>query len=631
MAPAFCLFSIYAAVFVSALFLPQTFYLITAALTFICVLWISNLALSSLVGAYRLRQGTSTNWQAALDDLPQEEVSSVFHIVILPNFRENERMLKETLENIGRSAIARTSIHVVLAMEAREGPECHEKADRLRKQTSHLFADVIATFHPEGIDGEVAGKSSNTQWAFRETLRQYGPKLPRDLSKVFLTVGDADTLWHPHYFAALTVQGLRTPVPERAWTIWQPPILLVRNIFDVPAMTRASAHATLIFELAALANQLFFPAFAYSAYSMTLALATHPEVDGWDVDVIAEDHHMFCKCYFAALWEKAHGLKDGGSRTPQAAITPQVKVQAIHLPAVSYLVQSSEGYCASLLARFQQARRHSQGVIELGYVFLQYARLVWNIGFMQLPMRTHTAIWSIALKIHTLHITSTAQCFALIMATISTFVPSALRWLLGGGLQRLLAQSAGIIATLQDSWGTLNLAQQALATSAGHIPIVTLLYSFTCWVVIRDLFDGRYYRLAKEADPARPSSKLDKDDSSSDCSLSPVEYRPELKSKDDASSDGSSTTAGSYSELKCKEGSNSSLSETVTDASEPVYVQGSGPWMSCIGLFLHIFSDTAFVGYSAIFFFAVIPVVLAAWSLFRRGTDFEYIVALKPE
>lgn len=25
-------------------------------------------------------------------------------------------------------------------------------------------------------------------------------------------------------------------------------------------------------------------------YSMTLALASHPEVDGWDVDVIAEDY-----------------------------------------------------------------------------------------------------------------------------------------------------------------------------------------------------------------------------------------------------------------------------------------------------------------------------------------------------
>merc|ERR1719197_2089259 len=103
-------------------------------------------------------------------------------------------------------------------------------------------------------------------------------------------------------------------------------------------MTRASAHATLIFELSSLANQLYFPAFAYSSYSMTLALASHPEVDGWDVDVIAEDHHMFCKCYFAALWELAHAdkerekaLKDAKSDKKEIErripIVPRLKVE----------------------------------------------------------------------------------------------------------------------------------------------------------------------------------------------------------------------------------------------------------------------------------------------------------------
>merc|ERR1712190_691904 len=113
---------------------------------------------------------------------------------------------------------------------------------------------------------------------------------------------------------------------ERSWQIWQPSILLMRNIFTVPAMTRASAHATLIFELSAVANQIFFPAFAYSAYSMTLALASHPEVDGWDVDVIAEDHHMYCKCFFASIWELAHASKQprasGEEEIPP--IVPQV-------------------------------------------------------------------------------------------------------------------------------------------------------------------------------------------------------------------------------------------------------------------------------------------------------------------
>merc|ERR1719359_1156059 len=119
-------------------------------------------------------------------------------------------------------------------------------------------------------------------------------------------------------------------------------------------MTRASSNATLIFELAGLANQYFMPAFAYSAYTLPLVLASHPEVDGWDVDVIAEDHHMFCKCYFAALWELAHEAKEREAKRKSAKcfaakddgenkaidIVPQVKVQPIFLPAVAYLVES---------------------------------------------------------------------------------------------------------------------------------------------------------------------------------------------------------------------------------------------------------------------------------------------------
>lgn len=100
--------------------------------------------------------------------------------------------------------------------------------------------------------------------------------------------------------------------------------------------------------------------------------------------------------------------------------------------AVSYLVESTEGYTASLFARFQQAlicgefkrpsswdislfissskaRRHTQGIVELGYafklqpavarefvdvslvclqVFLQWFRLSSSIGFMKVPWRT---------------------------------------------------------------------------------------------------------------------------------------------------------------------------------------------------------------------------------------------------
>ena len=38
--------------------------------------------------------------------------------------------------------------------------------------TGHLFEEMMATYHSLGIAGKVAGKSSNTQWAFRQLWKQ---------------------------------------------------------------------------------------------------------------------------------------------------------------------------------------------------------------------------------------------------------------------------------------------------------------------------------------------------------------------------------------------------------------------------------------------------------------------------
>jgi hypothetical protein len=394
-------------------------------------------------------------------------------------------------------------------------------------------------------------------------------------------------------------------------------------------MTRASAHATLIFELSALANQFFFPAFAYSAYTLTLALACHPEVDGWDVDVIAEDHHMFCKCYFAALWELAHASKEldrkilsekNGESERNAEdevieIVPQVKVQPIFLPAISYLVESPDGnYLSSVWARFQQARRHSQGVVELGYVLLQYTRLFQSTGFFKIPWRTHTAIMSIVFKIHTLHITATAQCFSLIMSFITTIIPNLLRFVLAGGIWVFVQDgTSGIMQQLSTGWGALNFAQQALAASLGQVLGVTGLYSFTCWVVILDLIEGSYYTVLGQPNIVGAMPPVGEDDETAEATAEALSA--ETEEKKDA------TEAGGVPD------------ESPPRRDIPVLTVVTGPmsWLHRIGLLFHILSDTMFVGYNAITFYALIPTSLAAWSLFRRGTDFEYIVAPKPE
>jgi len=603
MAPALSLLGIYGIIIVTAFFFSQSFYVITAVLTFFTMAWISNMACSSLLGAYKLRQGSLVDWHSKLEQIQAEDGANndFNHIVLLPNYKENEVMMGETLDNLGRSPLASTRMRVVLAMEAREGPAGREKAERLMKKKAPLFADIFATFHPSDIDGEIAGKSSNTQWAYREALRHFGLILMgSDQTKVFLTVGDADTLWHPQYFSALTYNALTSSPEARSWRIWQPPILLLRNVFTVPCMTRASAHATLIFELSQLANQYFFPALAYSSYSLTVALASHPEVDGWDPDVIAEDHHMFCKCYFAALWELAH-LADNVSKTKGSGqanpIAPRLRIEPIFLPAVSYLVDT-DGYVSSCWARFQQARRHCQGVVELGYVLLQYTRLMRHTGVFKLPWRTHLHICSIAVKMHTLHITATAQSFALVLAATISILPAAVSWAASGGLLTFLQQGVGVASQISTGFGALDVAQQALAASFGNISIVAMFYSATSFIVVLDLIEGRYYTEVGRPSPMRRMHSVKEDDE---------------KSPGSGSEDGIDISGPK------------SYVETLP------FVEGKKTWSERFMLFNSVMADTSLVGYPALIFYAVIPEMLAAYSLLRRGTDFEYVVAEKPE
>ena len=83
-------------------------------------------------------------------------------------------------------------------------------------------------------------------------------------------------------------------------------------------------------------------------------------------------------------------------------------------------------------SRFQQARRHSQGIAELGYVLLQYVRLM-STGFSRLSIRAHRGILSIAAKMFIIHIFNSVQAFS-VEVTVSMVIPRILAWVWSGGL-----------------------------------------------------------------------------------------------------------------------------------------------------------------------------------------------------
>merc|ERR1719401_842424 len=409
-----------------------------------------NMSIFSVVGAWRMRRDSRKDWHAEFDELSEQDpaCTDAAHFVILPSYKEDETMLKETLENLARSPMAKSRLRVLLGMELREGPDVREKAERIIAATSHLFAGISATFHPPNLPGEVPGKSSNVQWAFHKVLQEYDSELRRsfDPSRVLLTVMDADTILHPQYFSNLSYQAMTMSREARVWKMWQSPVLLLRNIFSVPGVTRVSGLGTVLFELAGLANQYFGSHITFSSYSMTLALASHKAVGGWDPDVIGEDHHMFVKCYFAPLWEAA--LMPTPAHLPPRAIEPKVKLEPIYLPALCYMAESpSQQYWSSIADRFQQARRHSQGVAELSYGLLQYIRLCMHVGFFQLPFVTHRGIFCILWKMFTVHITNAVQAASVVIGEFMIVV-GLLRVIYAGELFTMLASSASFFSAI---------------------------------------------------------------------------------------------------------------------------------------------------------------------------------------
>lgn len=78
-------------------------------------------------------------------------------------------------------------------MEQREERSA-EKARTIIKRLDTMFYRMSYTVHPQGIDGEAPGKSSNESWAARQACRDYADDAGRD-DIIFTTMdGECSTV-----------------------------------------------------------------------------------------------------------------------------------------------------------------------------------------------------------------------------------------------------------------------------------------------------------------------------------------------------------------------------------------------------------------------------------------------------
>lgn len=270
-------------------------------------------------------------------------VSGVTHWVIVPQYQEDVEIVAAMLKSITASNIAKASISVCLAMEERED-NVQVKVETLKAMFQQDFAEILVSFHPASLRNHPPGKASNTAWAYM-VLIQHLRRNGMDMSKVILTVSDADSEFHRSYFECLTHSYLQTAPEKRDICIWQSPILHLKNYHRQPFLVAVGTMFTCLQDLALLAdpNTVRFP---YSTYSLSLTLARR--VGGWDPQWIAEDWHMGIKCFI---------LTGGRSY-----------VEPLLLPTVNFTPEESTWW-KTINARWVQAKRHALGFSDFMYFF----------------------------------------------------------------------------------------------------------------------------------------------------------------------------------------------------------------------------------------------------------------------
>lgn len=279
------------------------------------------------------------DWLTQAKQLPS--FNQLWHVVIIPEYREPQHILRRTLENLARQDFPKERLIVVLATEAKD-PIAPETGKILKREFADKFGHFLVTRHVLH-NGEITGKSSNMAWASKRVTHFLKiHNIP--LTWVTVTSCDADALLHPKYFSYLSWAFLKDK--ERKYHFYQGAILFYNNIWRIPLPNRFLNTLNSIWNLALLSQK--GKLINFSTYSLSLKTAT--EVGGWSVSVIPEDYHMFFKVYFE--------------------LGDKVATLPIFLPVLVDAAES-HGFFPTLVNQYEQAKRWAWGISDLPYVIRQ--------------------------------------------------------------------------------------------------------------------------------------------------------------------------------------------------------------------------------------------------------------------
>ena len=310
------------------------------------LLRITYLACHQIVSWRQMKRNLEIDWLEKLNLLPARNWQEIYHLIILPAYREGVEIVRATLQSLLDTEYPKEKMIVVLATEERAGQVAQKTAKEIEKKFDSKFLRFLVTVHPKDIAGEVAGKGSNETWAVACAREEVIDKLSIPHQNVIISGFDIDTKPDPQYFGCLTWHYLTTENPLRA--SYQPIPVYNNNIWSAPAFSRVISTSGTFWQM--MQQERPEQLVTYSAHAMPFK--TFLEV-GYPRNIVADDSHIFWKSFL---------YYNGDYR-----------VIPLHYP-VSMDAVLAKNLFRTALNQYRQQRRWAWGCVEVPYLLYGFLK-----------------------------------------------------------------------------------------------------------------------------------------------------------------------------------------------------------------------------------------------------------------
>jgi hypothetical protein len=222
--------------------------------------------------------------------LPSVDYLDYYHLILIPFVDESFEVLDSTLHALDNTRYPKDKMIVVLASEERAGLAAQQQAEKVKAKYQEKFFRFFITVHPDGLPGEIKGKSANASFAVKTVAAQLSA-LSIGVDHILVSNFDSDTIVHPQYFARVMYEFLTAEKPYRS--SYQPIAIYNNNIWDSPALIRVVSVSNSFWQFTESSRPDRLRTF--SSHTMTLQALL--DVGFWRKDIVNEDGFIYWQCY----------------------------------------------------------------------------------------------------------------------------------------------------------------------------------------------------------------------------------------------------------------------------------------------------------------------------------------------